>query len=278
MTIFKDVVTQLVISVALVDVVLRLLYDTPSAGHHGRGRTLAAARNKYYWPTMRIDVEKHISQCLFCAQAKGSTSTAPILEYPLPAGPFDVFGVDLLLLPRSTQGSVYILVCVDHFSRFVVLALLRNKSAVTVAHAIVSHLICPYTTPRVLLSDNRMEFKNQILADVCSQYNNKKTFITAHNPASNCLVERTNRKVLEILRHLAGHLHETREYWVSQVAASINGSVNSSTGKTPHYIIFAYDKRLPSDVFLKSPCITVRIIPNYSSTASRPFMPLFERN
>ncbi len=67
----------------------------------------------------------------------------PILEYPLPAGPFDVVGIDLLQLPRSTQGSVDILVCVDHFSLFVVLAPLRNKSAVIVAHAIVSHLVCP---------------------------------------------------------------------------------------------------------------------------------------
>ncbi len=95
-----------------------------------------------------------------CAQTKGTTSTAPILEYPLPAGPFDVVGIDLLQLPRSTQGSVYILVCVDHFSRFGVLAPLRNMSAVTVDHAIVSHLICPYSTPRVLLSDNGTEFKN----------------------------------------------------------------------------------------------------------------------
>ncbi len=117
----------------------------------------------------------------------------------------------------------------------------------------MSHLICPYTTPRVLLSDNGMEIKNQILADICSQYNIKQTFITAHHPASNGLVERTNRKVLEILRHLAGHLHETWDDWLSQVAASINGSVNSSTGKTPHYIIFGYDKRLPYDVLLKSP-------------------------
>ncbi len=229
-TISQEVVTQLVIPVALVDVVLQLLHDTPSAGHPGCDRTLAAARSKYYWPTMRIDVEKHISQCLSCAQTKGTTSTAPILEY-LPAGPFDVVGIDLLQLPRSTQGSVYILVCVDHFSGFVVLAPLRNKSAMTVAHAIVSHLICPYTAPRVLLSDNGTEFKNQILADVCSQYNIKQTFITAHHPASNGLVERTNRKVLQILRHLAGHLHQTWEDWLSQVAASINGSVNSSTAK-----------------------------------------------
>ncbi len=165
----KPINQSIVIPVALVDVVLQLLHDTPFAGHPGRDRALPSARSKYYWPTMRIDVEKHISQGLSCAQTKGTTSTAPILEYPLPAGPFHVVSIDLLQLPRSTQGSVYILVCLDHFSRFVVLPPLLNKSAVTVAHVIVSHLIYPYTNSRVLLSDNGTEFKNQILADICSQ-------------------------------------------------------------------------------------------------------------
>ncbi len=201
--------------VALGDVVLQLFHDTPSARHPGPDTTLASARSTYYWPSMLIDVENHVSQCLSCAQTKGTTSTVTILEYSLPAGPFDAVHIDLLQIPRSTQGSVYILVCVGHFSRFVFLAPLSNKSAVTVAHAIVSHLTYPYMTPRVLLSDNGTEFKNQILAGICSQYNIKQTFITAQHPASNGLVELTNRKVLEILRHLAGNLHETWEDWLS---------------------------------------------------------------
>ncbi len=116
-----------------------------------------------------------------------------ILEYPIPIGPFEVVGLNLLQLPRSSQGSGYILVCADHFSRCVVLAPLRDKSAATVAHALVSHLISPYTTPRVLLTDNGMEFMNQILADICAQDGVKQPFITTHHPASNGLLERTTR-------------------------------------------------------------------------------------
>ncbi len=225
-TISGDVVTQLVVPAASVNAVLQLLHDSPLAGHPGRDRTLAADRRKYYCPTMLLNIKKHISRCFSCSQTKGTTSTAPILEYPLPAGPFDIVGLDLLQLPRSTQGSGYILVCIDHLSRFVVLAPLRDKSAVSVAHALVSHLTCPYTTPRVLLTDNGTEFKNQILADICSQYGVKQMFLTAHHPASNGLVEHTYRKILEILRHLSGDLHETWEDWLSQVAASINQSIN----------------------------------------------------
>ncbi len=127
------------------------------------------ARTKYYWPTMRLDIKKRIAQCLFCAETKGTTQTT-ILEHPLPAGPFEVVGIDLLQLPRSIQGSISVLVSVDHFSRFTVMAPLPNKFATAVAHAIVSHLICPYTTPRVLLSDNETEFKNQVLQNICTQF------------------------------------------------------------------------------------------------------------
>ncbi len=72
------------------------------------------------------------------------------------------------------------------------------------------------------------------------------------HPASNGLVGRTNRKILEIMLHLAGYLQGTWEDWLSEIAASINCSVNSSTGKTPHYIFYGYEKRLSYDVFVPS--------------------------
>ncbi len=92
---------------------------------------------------MRLDFKRYVAQCLSCTQTKGALKTAPILEYPLPAGPFEVFDIDLFQLPSSHQGSPYVLVRVDHFSRFVVLALLPNKSVHSAAHALFSKLIYP---------------------------------------------------------------------------------------------------------------------------------------
>ncbi len=109
-TVGKTKVTLLVIPSSLVETTLKLLHDAPSAGHPGRDKILSMARAKYYWPTLRLEIEKHIAQCLLCAETKGTTKTAPILEYPLLAGPFDVIGIDLLQLPCSHQGSSYVLV------------------------------------------------------------------------------------------------------------------------------------------------------------------------
>ncbi len=111
-TIAKTQVTQVVIPSSLVGTVLKLLDIIPQAGHPGRDRTLSMACAKNYWPTMRLGIEKHIAQCLSCAETKGTTQTAPVLEYPSPAGPFDVVGIDLLQLPSSIQGTIYVLVCV----------------------------------------------------------------------------------------------------------------------------------------------------------------------
>ncbi len=113
---------------------------------------------------------------------------------------WDVISTDLVQLPASHQSSRYLLVCVDHLSRYVVLAPVKDKSAKSVAHALITHLICPFSAPRVLLSDNGTEFRNQLLEEICKQFGIKQCFTVSYHPASNGLVERANRILLDVLR------------------------------------------------------------------------------
>ncbi len=53
------------------------------------------------------------------------------------------------------------------------------------------------------------------------------------------------------------------EDWVPYVAASLNSSVNDSTGKSPHYILFGVEKWLPYDL-LASPQQPVYNTDNYA--------------
>ena len=254
---------QWVIPEVFVPSLLKLLHDHPMAGHPGRDKTLAAVRRAYYWPRMRADVEEYVARCVSCAKHKGVPSgPAPILQYPPPEHPWDVVAVDLLQLPKSRQGSQYLLVCVDHFSRYVVLIPVESKSAVAIAHGLVTQLFCPHTTPKVLMSDNGSEFRNALLAEICSLYNIKQTFTVAYHPSSNGLVERANRKILECLRHVVRDLYDDWEEWLPHVAACINSSVCESTGKTPYYILNGMDKRFPYDL-LAGPSKPVYNIDNY---------------
>ncbi len=194
-----------------------------------------------------------LTKCVKCAQFKDTSSgPAPILEYPPPNRLCDVVSIDLLQLPTSAQGSKYLVVMVDIFSRYVLLVPIKEKTTKNVAHAIVSKLICEFSAPRVLLGDNGAEFRNRLLQEICNQIGINHTFTVAYHPASNGLVERTNRKILEVLRPVLGSLLHSREDWLPRVAGSINSSLCESTGKSPHFIIFGVEKRLPYDLLTSS--------------------------
>ncbi len=191
----------------------------------------------------------HTLRSAYLALHKGTLKgPTPVLQYPLPESPWDIVSIDLLQLPQSQYGSRYLLVCVDHLTRYVVLAPLKDKTATQVAYALVTHLFCPFFTPRVMLSDNGAEFKNAVVAEICSQFGITQTFTAAYHPASNGLVERANRKFLETLSPIVNDLLENWEDWLPHIAASINSSVNYSTEKFPHYILFGVEKRLPYDL------------------------------
>ncbi len=59
---------QSVIPETYVPVVVRLNHDERLAGHPGKQRTLLAARRKYYWLIMRIDIDAYVARCVKRAQ------------------------------------------------------------------------------------------------------------------------------------------------------------------------------------------------------------------
>ncbi len=100
----------------------------------------------------------------------------------------------------------------------------------------------------MLLSNNGAEFRNAMLSEICSQYNIKQTFTVAYHPESNGLVERANRDTLDALWPVVNNLQDNMEDWLPQVTACINSSIKKSTGKSPHYILYGVNKRLPYDL------------------------------
>ncbi len=73
----------------------------------------------------------------------------------------------------------------------------------------------------------------------------------AYHPASNGMVERQSRKIIQHLRTLVGDVSSTWHEWMPQVMASLNSSLHKSIGDTPHYIVFGQDHRLPYTFLLK---------------------------
>ncbi len=89
-----------------------------------------------------------MAQCIECAKHKGVIKgAAPILQYPVPEIPWDVVSIDLLQLQQSHYGSRYLLVCIDQFFRYLVLAPLHNKSAKKYRSCANNSLNLPFHSP-----------------------------------------------------------------------------------------------------------------------------------
>ncbi len=54
-----------------VPVVLKLIHDTPIAGHQGREGIVQSASRVYYWPSMRKDIAAYAARYISCAEHKG---------------------------------------------------------------------------------------------------------------------------------------------------------------------------------------------------------------
>ncbi len=114
--------------------------------------------------------------CNTCAINKGYVrKPVPILSYSTPLESQDTLAVDLLKLPMATEGHQYLLVAISHFSCYSILIPLKNKTAQTVATALIDEAFCKFNTPKVLLSDNGAEFDNSVLTEICNQFNIRKT-------------------------------------------------------------------------------------------------------
>ena len=245
---------QIVIPSTLVPQILPLIHDSPHAAHPGRERCLAQARLRYFWISMSKDISAHIDICHNCNVHKGRLhKSVPMLSYPVTQQPWDTVAIDLLKLPQTENGNKYLFVAIDHFSRFSILVPLKNKSANAVAQVFLDHVICPFTTPKNLLSDNGGEFVNEVLNSLCQLFHINKCTIVPYRPSANGLVERQNRKILNVLRSLVSSNDLVWDTYIPQVAATLNGALHKSISETPHFVIFGIDKRLPYDLLHETP-------------------------
>jgi len=101
---------------------LRLLqdhHDPPAMGHPEHAKTLELLARKYYWPSMRKDVDRIVRNCHVCRRTK-STRHAPYgVSKPLSVleRPWQHISVDFVTgLPQS-KGYDAVCVVVDHLTK-----------------------------------------------------------------------------------------------------------------------------------------------------------------
>ncbi|EYC18252.1 hypothetical protein Y032_0028g1760 [Ancylostoma ceylanicum] len=218
------------------------------AGHFSAHKVLNKLKKEVYWPDMVKDVHKWTKQCQTCFVSNPQKAIVPPLKPILTVRPYEIIGVDLLELGRTTSGNRYVVSIIDHFSKFAAAYPVPDKSAETVAKAIFLRWIadgCRW--PKAILSDRGAEFENKVMEEIEKIAKIEHIFTKGYNPRENGITERLNGTIVAMLRRTTTIPTEW-DLRLPFCMLSYNMTPHSSTGESPFFVLHGIDPTFPSSV------------------------------
>lgn len=208
---------QMVIPPIMVEYILKLIHDVPSSGHLGSRKMRQKLEMLFYWPTLRKDVQEYCGRCEKCNIRKriNARTQQPLQKLSELDAPFTRMGIDILgPLPVTNQGNKYVLVMVDHFSRYAECAALPDQKVQTIAKAFVDKIVLRHSPPKGLLSDRGANFLAQLMEEICKVLQIRCLYTSACHPATNGIVERFNKTLVDTIAHYVDKDQRNWDEWL----------------------------------------------------------------
>uniref|UniRef100_A0A0N4X776 RNA-directed DNA polymerase n=1 Tax=Haemonchus placei TaxID=6290 RepID=A0A0N4X776_HAEPC len=229
------------------------LHDSPTAGgHFGWKKTLAKISRRFFWPTMRDDVFRYVRSCDACQRKRPHPYTREAL-IPVHTGAiFDKVYMDLSgPYHQSSHGNKYILCLIDHFSKYVVAVALPDSTAITVAHAIMTHCVLIFGAMTTLVSDNASYLRGELLTELGKLLHIGRYFTTPYHHEGNGACERMFATFQEMLRTYISSNQTDWDQFLPACTLAYNTSVHASTNESPFFLMFGRDPILNIDLLIR---------------------------
>ena len=149
---------------------------------------------------MKKDVIQYVQSCKTCQKRHRRRGEAPLELIQKHPTPFYHIGIDVMgPLPRTLTGKRYIVVAIDHFTKWPEAQALEEADASSIAQFLYEDVICRHGVPVKMTTDRGSEFVNDLIAALTRTYKIRHIKTTAYHPQGNGQTECTNRIIKDIL-------------------------------------------------------------------------------
>ena len=111
-----------------------------------------------------------------------ANTAADFKHFKMPDIPMQLICMDLVgpISSVTSKGNHFIFTCIDMLTGFTMAIPIKDKTASTVCDAYRAHIYCTFGGSARILTDNRTEFKNEQMDELCRQLNNKSLLTSIH--------------------------------------------------------------------------------------------------
>ena len=218
------------------------------SGHFSGPRIFKAISRTWWWEGLHRDAMTHARNCPSCMFGHGSGRTQrPPLE-PIPVQrPFQIWGVDIVELPRTRKGNCYAIVFQDFFTKWPLVFPAQDQKSLRIARLLTEQLIPMFGVPEALLSDRGANLLSNLMMDLCASLGICKLNTTSYHPQCNGMVERFNRTLIGMLRAHAAKFGTQWDQYLPGVLWAYRNTPHESTGEKPSFLMYGIDCRSPTE-------------------------------
>lgn len=128
---------RVVVPEKIVPMILKFRHDFPLASHREFNKTYEAISERYFWVFMHKEVNTIVVNT-----------------------PWSLIGIDVSgPLKMTANGSKYVVVVVDYFTKFCVAKAVQDFTAETTARFVFEEVVCKLGAPKSMISDQEVNFK-----------------------------------------------------------------------------------------------------------------------
>ena len=210
-------------------------------------------------------VKEYLNECELCNGNKKNNKIIPPVKIILDEGPKYRYIFDIYNIPETLHENtpyIYILDCVDHFSKFMNAYLLKNKTMSLVISKIKLFIINNGKS-KIIQTDNGKEFDNMEMRIYCENNNIKFIKSSPYHPQTNGAVEIIHKLEQEYLLKRKYQMKENFDLEIELINFIFyhNNKTHSITGYIPALIRDTDDPSIIDSVnnnIIKSLCMKIK--------------------